>query len=239
MYVFYIYFVLKFNLVAHREFIEAWLNARSAAERPELPDGIELVRFDPDYLPRVATADYHLAIELLLNHSNNYLCIPHIKLNRKLISNVDNLEGPVQIWGIPLLRNQNPNMKTNIPRTPDHFHCGCHEKVALAGFVMWKTWKARSMINGQLIVEGLHKYKAFSPRDILFILQFLKSKFGYTVEDMFTSSFDEEEELRNEAAVMRKVANFCARRHYDLIGQKMTLDDDVSIQEEDLNMEWI
>ncbi|KAF7761304.1 hypothetical protein Agabi119p4_10713 [Agaricus bisporus var. burnettii] len=224
----------------HRSFIETWLNAGSAAERTKLPAGMDLVRYDPDYLPDVATANYDLGIKLLLNHSNNYICIPHTKLDRKLISNVDNLEGPVQIWGTPSTRIQNRSSKTNVTRVTDHFHCGCHEKVALAGFVMWKTWKARSLINGQLVVEGLHKHKAFSPREVLFILQFLKSKFGYTVEDMFTGSFDEEEELRKEAAVMKKVANFCACRHYDLIGQKMTLDDKFSeIQEEELKMEWI
>jgi hypothetical protein len=233
-------FVTKFCLATHREFAEKWLNARSAAERPEFPKGIELIRLDPDYLPDVATADYRLAIQLLSNHSNNYLCIPHTKLNRKLVSHVDNLEGPTRIWGTPLPRNQNPNMKTTISRVPEHFHCGCHEKVALAGFVMWKTWKARSMIGGELVVEGLHQHKAFSPREVLFILQFLKSKFGYMVEDMFTGSFDVEEELRNEAAVMKKVANFCARRHYELIGQKMTLDDSFGeVQEEELKSEWI
>ncbi|EKM77072.1 hypothetical protein AGABI1DRAFT_130798 [Agaricus bisporus var. burnettii JB137-S8] len=225
--------------VAHRQFVEDWLNATSPAERPDLPDGIELVRYDPKYLPDVAMADYDLAIQLLLNQSNNYLCIPHIKLNRRLVSAIDNLEGPVQILGTPLPRHQNPSSKSNIPRAPNHFHCGCHEKVALAGFVMWKTWKAKTFINGQLIVEGLYKDKAFHPREVLFILQFLKSKFGYTVEDMFVGSVDEEEELRKEARVMKKVANYCARRHYELIGQKMTLDDNFPILEEELNMEWI
>jgi hypothetical protein len=142
--------------------------------------------------------------------------------------------------GNPIILNQNPNLKTSISRAPDHFHCGCHEKVALAGFVMWKAWKAKSMIGNKLVVEGLHQHKAFSPCEVLFILQFLKSKFGYTVEDMFTGSFDEEEERRKEAAVMKKVANFCACHHYDLIRQQMTLDNDFSeVQEEELKMEWI
>ncbi|KAF7770799.1 hypothetical protein Agabi119p4_6773 [Agaricus bisporus var. burnettii] len=61
----------------------------------------------------------------------------------------------------------------------------------------------------------------------------------YTVEDMFTGSFDEEEESRKEAQVMKKVANFCARRHYELIGQKMTLDDYFPVLEEELKPEWI
>lgn len=97
------------------------------------------------------------------------------------------------------------------------------------------------MINGKLVVEGLHQHQPFHPREVLFILQFLKSKFGYTVEDMFTGSSSDEEAARKEAEVMKKVANFCARRHHELIGQEMTLDTDFSeILEEELTVpQWI
>ncbi|XP_006453920.1 hypothetical protein AGABI2DRAFT_140058 [Agaricus bisporus var. bisporus H97] len=227
--------------VSHAKFLEDWLNARSAAERPPLPHGINLVRYDPDYLPAVATANYDLTLQILQNQTKNYLCIPHTHLNRKLFSEVDNLQGPIRIWGIPFRRKQNSNSSSKVLRSPDHFHCGCHEKVALAGFIMWKTWKAKAMINGKLVVEGLHQHQAFHPRDVLFILQFLKSKFGYTVEDMFTGSSDDEEASRKEAQVMKKVANFCARRHHELTGQEMTLDTNSSeILEEELTVpQWI
>jgi hypothetical protein len=162
----YSYSSLTFTVASHRQFAERWLDTWPTAECPEFPAGIDLIRYDPDYLPDIATTNYDLAIELLLNNSNNYLCIPHTKLNRKLVSYIDNLEGPVQIWGTPLPRNQNPNTKTDIPRTPNHFHCGCHEKVTLAGFVMWKTWKAKAFVKGQLVVEGLHKSKPFHPREV-------------------------------------------------------------------------
>ncbi|KAF7761297.1 hypothetical protein Agabi119p4_10706 [Agaricus bisporus var. burnettii] len=224
---------------AHKKFVEDWLNTRSGAQRPDFPKGIELVRLDPEYLPAAIAIDYHLSCLLLLNNTTNFLCISHVKLDRKIVSRVDNLEGPVRIWGTPLSQQQNPNLHSKINRPLHHFHCSCHEKVAIAGFMMWKTWKVKAMIKGQLVVEGLHEHKPFQPRDVLFILQFLKSKFGYTVEDMFTGSFDEEEKLRKEAQVMKKVANFCARRHFELIGEELTLDDSVSVQEEELESEWI
>lgn len=95
-----IYFTEKILQVSHAKFLEDWLNARSAAERPPLPHGIDLVRYDPDYLPAVATANYDLTLQILQNQTKNYLCIPHTHLNRKLFSEVDNLQGPCGMRGL-------------------------------------------------------------------------------------------------------------------------------------------
>lgn len=202
----------------------------------------ELIRETEMYMPYAAYADFDLTLEILKNNRNNYICIHHLSKDRETKWQVNNADGPVKIWGVSFFRNQNKSAKDGVPRpSSDHLHCGCNARIAVAGFIMWKTWTISTIVNGQMVTEGMG-FQQFHPRDVMFIMQFLKRTFGYTVEDMMTGSLTMEGAATAEAAVMQKVANFCAQRYRELTGAKLVVDEkyDVANQEEEKGeRQWI
>ncbi|EKM74170.1 hypothetical protein AGABI1DRAFT_95827 [Agaricus bisporus var. burnettii JB137-S8] len=228
----------KSDPLEHMSLARLWLKAETARARPKIPMSMrEVIRGVEDYLPDITLADYDLTLTILSNNRGNFLCMHHTKQSRAVNpSKINNLQGPTKIWGIRAFRKQNSKLTNRVVRQNETLHCGCIEKVALASFLMWKTWKAKAIIEGQEVEEGLGK--SFTPRQVLFLLQFLKRTFNYTVEDMFTGAVDSAGQRHGEAELMRRTANFCAYRYRELTGGNLSLDENYTPLAEEGEAQW-